>query len=122
MSEAEIVQNYWSGHEMAMDSFLAYLTILSGYLVAAFIVGERLTKLQALIINFGFITFTSLTIWGAVTFWNATYVTAVKVASTHPELTSGDWLNPAYVGLVCMVGGLIAACKFMWDIRHPKTE
>jgi hypothetical protein len=35
MSEAEIVQSYWNGHEMAMDSFLAYLTILSGYLVAA---------------------------------------------------------------------------------------
>jgi hypothetical protein len=122
MPEAELREHYWSGQEMTIDSFLAYITILSGYLVVAFIVGERLSKLQALIITFGFIIFTSFTTWGAVTFWNAAYVTGVKLASTHLEVIPVAWLNPALVAFVCMIGGQIAGCKFIWDIRHPKTE
>jgi uncharacterized membrane protein len=122
MSEAELLEHYWNAQEMAAEAFLAYITILSGYLIVAFVVGERLSKLQALIITIGFITFTSFAIWGAVTFWNSTYVTAVNLASTHPEITSVSWLNPAHVALVCMFGGIIAGCNFMWDIRHPKIK
>jgi hypothetical protein len=122
MSEAELLEHYWNAQEMAIEAFLAYITILSGYLIVAFAVGERLSKLQALIITIGFITFTSFAIWGAVTFWNSTYVTAVNLASTHPEITSVSWLNPAHVAFVCMFGGIIAGCKFMWDIRHPKIK
>ena len=122
MSEAELLEHYWNAQEMAIEAFLAYITILSGYLIVAFVVGERLSKLQALIITIGFITFTSFSIWGAVTFWNSTYVTAVSVASTHPEITSFGWLNPAHVALACMCGGIIAGCMFMWDIRHPKIK
>ena len=122
MSEAELLEHYWNGQEMAIESFLDYITILSGYLVAAFIVGERLSKPQTMIITIGFIIFTLFTIWGAFTFWNASYVTATKLALAHPEIIPTAWLNPALVALTCMFGGQIAGCKFMWDIRHPKTE
>ena len=106
---------------MAIESFLAYITILSGYFVAAFIVGERLSKPQTLIVTAGFIIFTLFTIWGAATYWNASYATATNLALTHPEIIPVIWLNPALVASVCMFGGQIAGCKFMWDIRHPKT-
>ena len=122
MSEAELLEHYWNGQEMAIESFLAYMTILSGYLVAAFFVGERLSKPQTLIVNTGFIIFTLFAIWGAFTFWNASYATSVKLALSHPELIPVFWLNPAVVATVCMIGGQIAGCKFMWDIRHPKTK
>jgi hypothetical protein len=89
--------------------------------VVAFVVGERLSKNQALIITVGFIVFTLFTIWGATGFWNTAYVTGAKLASSHPYLMTADWLNPSLVAFVCMFGGQIAECKFMWDIRHPKT-
>ena len=121
MSEAELLEHYWNGQEMAIESFLAYITNLSGYLVAAIVVGNRLTRLQALIITIGFIIFTTFTIWGAYTFWNASYVTVEKLGLAHPEIIPTNWTNPAIVALVCMLGGQIAGCKFMWDIRHPKS-
>jgi hypothetical protein len=122
MSEAEMLEHFWNALEIAINAFLAYITILSGYLVVAFIVGEQLSKHQALIITVGFIIFTMFATWGAVNFWNAAYVTGVKLSSSHPYLLSYfDWLNPAHVAFVCMFGGQIAGCKFMWDIRHPAT-
>jgi len=122
MSEAELLEHYWNAQEMGIDSFLAYITILSGYLVVAFIVGERLSKPQTLIVTTGFIIFTCFTTWGAATFFNAAYATVIKLGLTHPEIIPSFGINPAFVGLVCMVGGQIAGCKFMWDIRHPKTQ
>jgi hypothetical protein len=77
---------------------------------------------NVLIITVGFIIFTMFAIWGAVTFWNTAYVTGVKLSSSHPYLLSYfDWLNPAHVAMICMFGGIVAGCKFMWDIRHPAT-
>jgi hypothetical protein len=35
MSESELLEHYWNGQEMAIESFLAYITILSGYLVVS---------------------------------------------------------------------------------------
>lgn len=123
MSEAEMLEHFWNAQEMAVNSFVAYITMLSGYLVVAFVVGKRLSRFQVFIITIGFIIFTLFAIWGAGTFWNTAYVTGLALISNHPDLLSYlYWLNPAYVAVACMAGGIIAGCKFMWDVRHPKTE
>jgi hypothetical protein len=31
-------------------------------------------------------------------------------------------LNPAIVSTTLLIIGVIGALKFMWDVRHPKTE
>ena len=41
MSEAEMLEHFWNAQEIAVNAFLAYITILSSYLVVAFIVGEH---------------------------------------------------------------------------------
>ena len=82
MTEAELLEHYWNGQEMAIESFLAYITILSGYLVAAFIVGERLSKPQTLIVTTGFIIFTLFAIWGVDLHLKLTQDLHLKL--THP--------------------------------------
>jgi hypothetical protein len=81
MTEAELVEAVNSSWSLVIDAMGSYMTIVSAYLIAAYLAGEKLTTSQAGIISALFVTMTSL----------------------------------------CSVG-ILVSLKFMWDIRHSKTE
>jgi hypothetical protein len=121
MTEAELMEHYWSAQEMGISSFLAYISILSAYLVTAFVVGARLTRGQVFFVSFGFVMFQFFCIWGTSLFWTMGYVAALTLFPTHPEIPMLP-LNPAYPVAVLQIGGILGSIKFIWDVRHPKAE
>lgn len=121
MNEAELIQHYWNAVENGMTTILLYVSVFTGYLVMAYLVGKRLTILHCLIATGAFLVFSAFCIWGCIVFWNAAYVVATKVHATSPEILPIDQ-NPMFLTSALLAIGVLGALKFMWDTRHPKTE
>lgn len=121
MSEAELVQHFWSSIENGLNALMMYISVFTGYLIMAYLIGARLTTVQSLIATGAFMVFSGFCIWGSMVFWTSSYIAALELYDTRPELLPFD-LNPAIVSSTLLVTGVIGALKFMWDVRHPKGE
>ena len=121
MTEFELVESIGIFISNSLSSISVYLTILSAYLVAAFIAGNRLTRSQVVVINTLFVT-------GALIFTYSTIGLLLRqsyFASKLVEIQTDTWLAGTapmaqIIGIV-QLGGIIACLKFMWDVRHPKA-
>ncbi|MEP5567915.1 MAG: hypothetical protein ABJN62_08780 [Halioglobus sp.] len=121
MTEAEIVQHFWSSIENGLSALVMYISVFTGYLIMAYVAGSRLTSVQCAIATGAFLIFCGWVLWGCFVFFNSAYMAATQVYDSHPYLLPID-LNPAYVAGVLLFIGVLAALKFMWDIRHPRSE
>jgi len=102
------------------------ITIISGYLVVAYLVGAKLSRVQVTSINLLY-TISAMSVNGSV--WTNTYdnMLARHHAFTYiPDLAGSVpsayiLIVPAGVALVyiCII---ITSLFFMWSIRHPNTE
>ena len=122
MTEAELVstaQALWA-NVIALMAIL--LSVMSAYLIVAYLAGSKLTHSQAVIVNTLYVLVSVFLVW-------AMFVLAqrgIEVAtlaidlSTQRELGSTPNVARALIGLfgVCS----LASLKFMWDVRHPKAE
>ena len=102
------------------------ITMISGYLVVAYLVGAKLSRVQVTSVNILYVVGT-MSVNGSV--WSNTYdnMLARHHAYTYiPDLLGSVpaaqlVLIPLGVALmyVCII---ITSLFFMWSIRHPKTE
>ncbi len=121
MSEAELIEAINAVLDLQISAFMSYLTVVSAYLIAAFIVGERLTALQSAIVSTLFI-FASVLVVGAI--WGSGSRIAYMISDlhafdpNHPIIYSYNFRN----AMVTICGlGIFASLKFMWDVRHSKV-
>jgi hypothetical protein len=122
MSLAELIESSASYYEITVDVLSLYLTATSGYLIVAYLVGSKLTRSQMTIVSILFAVVASLSAYAA-TAWimRASYFTN-QVRAADPAIpASPNQFVWVVVGMV-LFGGIIACLKFMWDVRHPKTE
>lgn len=100
----------------AQTALTIYLTVTSGYLLVAYLVGKSLTTFQVVVVTGLFVYFgviSSLSVYGyyqSAAFWGQTY------GLGRAEYWLWRVITPA-----CILG-ILACLKFMWDIRHPKPE
>jgi hypothetical protein len=116
---AELIATYSS---MRVYFFATYLTLLSGYLITAFVAGLRLNFLQVAILNVGFFVAVLILTWA--TYHAGTvqlhYTNLLLEIEPNSPQSSRDWVMATLGAL--MGGGILAALIFMWNVRHPKTE
>jgi hypothetical protein len=97
-----------------------FLTIASGYLIAAWMVGERLTRAQVTLINTLFGVFQL----GVLAGWAGRWIQSFNYTSALTSIDPNFYRSPStsllvLFGLALLVS--IPGClKFMWDIRHTK--
>ena len=93
-----------------------YITITSGYLLVAYLAGKDLTRMQAVIIAVLYVTFATFNTIAVVRYFQS----AFYFGHTYGAGLTPYW--PVY-GLGSLFAlGILACLKFMWDVRHPKTE
>jgi len=114
---ADIVATYSSN---AGSFFAVYLTLISGYLITAFIAGSRLNTPQVAILNVGVIIAAFVMIWGTYGAGSTQVHYTYKLLSLTADAPQANraWVMNAV--LTVMIGGLLASLYFMWDVRHPK--
>ena len=122
MSEYELTDAVNSTLSLFLSTILAYLTIVSAYLIAAFISGDKLNNQQVFLISVLFSFAAGLTVWAMWGAGSRIVYTADALRLTnldYPILFKSLFRNS--LAIVCVLG-IFASFKFMWDIRHPKTK
>ena len=122
MTEYELVDNAITYFTAALTAFGMYITVLSGYVIAAFVAGERLIRAQVWVVNVFFFCTASVFTLATVTCYARTHEYAKRLLELDPTRTSRfNEYAASGVGALQILG--IAACLyFLWSVRHPKTE
>jgi hypothetical protein len=121
MTEAELfesAQTVWSNYITCMSIFI---TIVSAYLIVAYIAGRNLTRPQVILVNALFVSFSVYAITAMYGFSRvATELASLSIGMSTQRSEVGVTTVPTIALLVFIP--LASAClKFMWDVRHPKT-
>jgi len=122
MSEAELLEiaNIMWGNTISILGLA--ITLISGYLIVAYIAGANMTRSQAVIIN---ILYIGLALFLILSMMSFSY-SAGELATTAFEMST-QLTTPPRTMLAYALGTFVAFCvaaslKFMWDIRHPQKE
>jgi hypothetical protein len=114
----EVSQMTW-GNSISLVGLI--ITLISGYLIVAYIAGRDMTHSQVIIINILYVGFATFLILSMLAFSQS----AGKLDTIAFEMNTQR--TPPRTGLAYSVGAFMSFCvlaslKFMWDIRHPKSE
>ena len=122
MTEAELLENAGIQWANFLTTFVLSITILSGYLIAAYAVGASLTRSQVILVNVIFFGTMAFIIVGLNGFGGtAADLRSRGVDHDNPAYSCSDFLGPLGCNDICS-SMCFGALKFMWDVRHPKDE
>ena len=122
MTEPALVEAANSSWALVTSAIGLYVTVTSAYLVVAFLAGAKLTTSQTGIISTLYITMV-ITLLAGLYAWlvRGTYYSSELMALESKASTFSVPDVPIIMTAVC-TAGVLASLKFMWDVRHPKTE
>jgi len=116
MTEYELLDAAGTYYGLGVGSISAYFTVFVAYMVTAYVVGAKLSRSQVVIINSLFLMMEFFAIWSVVGFF-------VRARLLH-EMVYKPWVpfKPHQIALPLLTFGVLACLKFMWDVRHPKSD
>ena len=122
MTEYELVDNALTYYNSAMAAFAMYITVLSGYVIAAFVAGERLNRAQVSIVNALFVCITVFLTIGTVACYSRTSEYAIRLLEFDPNRAARfNEFVPMYIGVIQILG-IVSCLYFMWSSRHTKAK
>ena len=127
MTESDWVEMYGMAWSAQLANSGVLITLMSGYLVAAYAVGKRLTRTQIIVTNALYLTSAFLFVASAFQTNLDTQLARKMMALQIPELDLFSYANmniyfwPSVVSIVysCLI---FASFFFMWQVRHPKES
>ena len=124
MTEYEIYELLQGTYEKMNVDASIYFTLVSAYLVVAFLVGSHLTRIQLFIVS-------TLYILWSLGIINSLYIglrAAERLEGGLIEMESRYYVDDGSTAfwvfgfMLIQVTGIFASLYFMWSVRHPKTE
>jgi hypothetical protein len=109
------------------DSTTAALTslmsLVSGYLIVAYLAGSRLTRVQAMIVTGLLLWFAGIAIFQvSINLRSLGEFSEIDHAKFGGQADALRWsIYSRWIVVSGCIAGLLASVKFMWDIRHPKN-
>jgi hypothetical protein len=121
MTEYELFDAVGTFHGLAISTLMAYFSILSAYLLVGYLTGPNLSRQQTILITGLYLVMQLFMVWGAVSYFRLGAHFAEQ-AGSMPSGIIVSFVKPHQIALFLLIFGVIAGLKFMWDVRHPKTE
>ncbi len=122
MTEYELVDAIASYNAAGGTFFTIWLSTLSAYAITAYIAGRGLTSFQVLWLN----TLYLFASWTLIFAFHGSFRSSVFYAQQVRELNPASPHTIVYevilIVTILAIAGTFATLKFMWDIRHAKTE
>jgi hypothetical protein len=122
LTEYELADLALSAQASATPTTALFVTIMSGYLIVAWMVGEKLTRAQVIFINAIFIFF-QLSLAAA---WSMRWIVSQRYSNALHSIDPAfyDLNNPALlIAFPIVMCATVPGClKFLWNVRHPKTK
>ena len=123
MTESELIEAVTSYFDIGIAALTLYVTICSGYLIVAYMVGGNLTNSQAFIVSTLYCFVAGVTTFAFRTWSQRSFdYLAFQESSGLSSIDLGTFRPLATVLTTIMFAGVVACLKFMWDVRHPKAE
>jgi len=122
MTEADFLENANANFDLVIQILSLYLTATSAYLIVAFMVGDKLTNLQTIIISTLFIFMAAMATYGMYAWLSRAFFFIDEARALDKALPIYSRSGLAIALAIVLAGGIIASLKFMWDVRHDKTE
>ena len=127
MTASDWVEMYEMAFSTGVANLAVLITLMSGYLVVAYLVGKRLTRTQILVANALYLM-SAFTIIGSS--FSATLdmlIARKEMALLIPQLGLLNYAEvniyfwPSIVVIInsCLI---VASLIFMWQVRHPKES
>ena len=123
MTEYELLDLMASMESHMATQFSLYLTIISSYMVVAYLIGDKLSNTQVVIVSTLMILSAGGQTWALYTTLGrvSEYLDRKVEFSPLTEYEQNFAAN-TYAWVVILVGGLMASLYFMWQIRHSKSD
>lgn len=119
MSQYELLELAQSALSNSTASYAIFLSIVSGYLITAYLVGANLTRTQVGLLTILFLLVTAIATWAmsAFVYWADQYSTMARGESVPSTILSTQPFLPILVATVNIL--TVAGCLFfMWNIRN----
>jgi hypothetical protein len=121
MTDAELWGLIVEYNNTVLSTFALFLTLVSGFLIVAYLVGNKLTEWQAAIVTSGFVLTTSLFTMSTYGYGSRAIYLIGETSEQYRSSVMFTW--PAlWTFIFLFILGILACLKFMWDVRHPKAE
>ena len=114
----DIAQNNYS---ISFTILSLLLAMFSGYFVAAYTMGENLSRVQVTLLNLVYGAWTIGLAWISSKFLHAATDAAMSGSALMPERTSEVFEYAYYVPAIMIATSLLLSFGFMWNVRHPRT-
>ena len=121
MTEAELVESITSYYDLAGGAMSLYVTVSTGYLIAAYLIGSKLTSSQMIVISTLYAFITGVQTYAIFGYMSRAFSYVEMQRDLNPDLVA--YSSPIFYILMPAIfgAGILACLKFMWDIRHPKN-
>jgi hypothetical protein len=122
MTEYEIRDLIINMADVATSILVVVMTIISAYLVVAWLVGEKLTRAQVTLVNLVFLAFAPMMLFTWAGIFVGTLRLQEKLHLINPEYYGGPSAGGIAAVSITLLVLILGSIKFMWDVRHPKIE
>ena len=122
MTEAELVEHLMAWFAQISGDADRYFTLVSAYLIVAYLVGNKLSLLQLSIINTLYVLWTGGIIVGSFSAVESLGIIEDRLALLNSDFDGSRGVTGVYNVIAVYLGGVLASLIFMWSVRHPKTE
>ena len=127
MTEYEMGELLYNTYDTLWESSQMYFTLVSAYLVVAYLVGAKLTRPQYMVITVLYLFWAAGVIQTQI-FTGIGSLRLAKYIASNGEVLVGQYgagtaMQIGIYGFTAvMVCGVFASLYFMWSIRHPNTQ
>jgi uncharacterized membrane protein YqjE len=122
MTEYEMADLLTSTSFAAVESFSAYVALMVAFLVATYFAGQNMTRSQVVLVSMLYSISALLMTWTTYTYMSRSIPLADALEVLNPKTNYGAQPFARNIVATLEVLGVLCAIKFMWDVRHPKTE
>lgn len=122
MTEYELADLVISAQGTLTPVVSLMVTVLTGYLIVAWLAGDKLTRAQVILVSTLFVFIEAIVMYSWVARWTivSVYYSELVALNAFKYQAPTIWAAPIFVGLFTLA--MLASLKFMWDVRHPKTK
>jgi hypothetical protein len=122
MTEYELQELAFMANGLAATYITILITIISGYLLVAYVAGAKLSKPQVMLVNTLFVFASALFTYGMLASFIKQQEIVTHLQSISPEAyhAVNQFVISALTGVFTII--ILASLHFMWGVRHPKTE
>lgn len=122
MNEAELVEAWGLFLGNSQTALGLYLSVLTGYLIIAYLVGNKLTRVQVLIVTVLYVSASAIiTLW-FFAWWSRALEFAMEARQLNPDRQVANSIGATWAITSMLVMATVASLYFMWSMRHSRTE